>query len=162
MLAVLHKQESWLVPEKDVPHWCSFRYWYVPVKVMCHKGVPHMTRPYTDNNKHNCLWTQTHLKVMLRYRPTVIDYCHNEVLSLSAFVGWSDQFAGHCVDDNKSRRSNWWHNLMAHHFSIGVTKHREAWHDTFDLFPPHTCSDDTSYLSLARAFSLPKHNDIRC
>lgn len=33
------------------------------------------------------------MKVMLHYRPvaSLIDYCHNEVLSLTTFVRWSDQ-----------------------------------------------------------------------
>lgn len=63
---------------------------------MCHttaKNVQHMPQPLSDSDKDERWWTQTHLKVTFRYRPVVslIDYCHNEILSLSAFVSGSDQ-----------------------------------------------------------------------
>lgn len=63
---------------------------------MCHTGAQsasHMPRLYGNSDKDEHRWTQARLKVTFRYRPVagLIDYCHNEVLSLSAFVGRSDQ-----------------------------------------------------------------------
>lgn len=63
---------------------------------MSHTGArcaSHIPQLYRDSDKDEHWWTWAHLKVMFRYRPVggLIDYCHNEVLSLSAFVGRSDQ-----------------------------------------------------------------------
>lgn len=68
----------------------------IGLKVMCHiraESVSHMHQLYTDSDEDESWYMQTHLKVTFRYWPvaSLIDYYHNELLSLSAFVGWSDQ-----------------------------------------------------------------------
>lgn len=78
---------------KDILHDWSFWFWCEIMFHIAAEGASHMHQAYSGSDEKCCWWTQTHLKMIFCYWlvANLMDYYHNEGLSLSAFVSWAEQ-----------------------------------------------------------------------